>query len=114
MDRQPICDRAPMKFADLLRTPACGSIAEQQRLSGRRFWEELDRTGISRWQPGGPIPVSGPWLLIGLAPSWSTYDLELVDSIVEEVTDPKRHLQVSFFDVSALHKQADIERYIPE
>jgi hypothetical protein len=58
--------------------------------------------------------VSGPWLLIGLAPSRSTYDLELVDSMVEEVTDPKRHLQVNFFDVSALHKQADIEQYIPE
>ena len=58
--------------------------------------------------------MSGPWLLIGLAPSWSTYDLELVDSILEEVTDPKRHLQVNFFDVSVLHKQADIEQYIPE
>jgi hypothetical protein len=102
-----------MKFADLLRTPASGLIGDQQRQSGQRFWQGLDRTDIGRWKPGVPIPTSGFWLLIGLAPSWSTYDLELVDSIVEKVTDPKRPVQVGFFDVSDLHNQADIDLYIP-
>ena len=91
---------------------ALSRIEEQQRQSGRRFWEELERKGISPWQSGGPIPPSGLWLLIGLAPSWSIYDLELVDGILDEVTDPMRDSQVSFFDVSCLHKQDDIDLYI--
>jgi hypothetical protein len=102
-----------MKFTDLLRAPACRSIDDQQRQAGQRFWQELDQMGIGHWKPGGPIPASGLWLLIGVAPSWSTYDLELVDSIVEKVTDPKRHLQVGFFDVSVIGKEADIDLYIP-
>jgi hypothetical protein len=69
--------------------------------------------GIGHWKPGGPIPASGLWLLIGLAPSWSPYDLELVDSIVEKVTDPKGPVQVGFFDVSDVHDQAEIDLYIP-
>jgi hypothetical protein len=69
--------------------------------------------GIGCWQSGGPVPTSGLWLLIGLAPSWSVYDLELVDSIVEKVTDPERHVQVGFFDVSGVQDQADIDSYIP-
>jgi hypothetical protein len=102
-----------MKFADLLRAPACRSIDDQQNQSAQRFWQELDQMGIGHWKPGGPIPASGPWLLIGLAPSWSTYDLELMDSIVEKVTDPKGPIQVGFFDVSDVHDQADIDLYIP-
>jgi hypothetical protein len=102
-----------MKFTDLLRAPACRSIDDQQRQSGQRFWQELDQMGIGHWKPGGPIPASGLWLLIGVAPSWSTYDLELVDSIVEKVTDPERHVQVGFFDVSGVQDQADIDSYIP-
>lgn len=102
-----------MKFADLLKTPVCGSIGEQQTQSGRRFWAELERAGIRRWQPGQAVPASGTWLLIGLAPSWSMRDLELMDTIVANVTDPKRLLQVSFFDVSAPHGQADVGLYVP-
>jgi hypothetical protein len=78
------------------------------------------RFGFSSWQPGAPIPASGLWLLIGLAPAWSVYDLELMDNIIDrkrgkgqKLVDHKGSVQIGVFDVAGLHAPSDVEQYIP-
>jgi hypothetical protein len=101
-----------MKFADLLKRPTDKPPEIQQREAGLNFWAEFKRVGMSRWSPGQPVPQSGAWLLIGLAPSWSTYDLDLVDQLIDTISRTKT-AQTSFFDVDDICKSADINLYIP-
>jgi hypothetical protein len=114
MDRQWIVDAWPMKLTDLLlKDTGTPSPRELQGRAQKRFWEIVGEGGLKRWRKGDERPLSGRWVLIGLAPAYSVRDLELAETIIETIKGKKASAEFQLFDLLDVADIADMQNFIP-
>lgn len=105
-----------MKFSDLHAIPPghrmrLRTAAAIQRLASRRFPATLQAKGLRLADLARPRPHASPYLLIGVEPSYSQYDLKLLDDVCTAIAENARDV-VEFFDMRGTSLE-QLEAVIP-
>ena len=103
-----------MKFVDLLRYVRDGiaGVAETQRIARAQFPSLVRESNLVLWRQG-EIAEYPCRIVLGVAPSYSIPDLELLDIVdrcIAEQPEPKFRVEV--FDIIDCPDMASLEKYI--
>ncbi len=100
-------------FVDLLLKASEHPVRAQQK-AAELFPSLVVMSKMRLWRIGDSVPDVGSSILIGVAASWSLYDLQLLDDLNKRLTSASELIdQVDVFDVSDCKEMKDFENYIP-
>ena len=105
-----------LSFLELL-APQGGETPDQtQRRAHLLFGKRVEDSPFSLWQPGDPIDPSGLRILVGVADSYSSFDLLLLDALAQIYRESALAVsllpKIDVFSVCDLELD-DIARFVP-
>src|SRR5436305_8897678 len=97
------------RFLDLTHRP---HVPEDPYEPDRLFPAYVDDSPFLLWRLGDPIPRRGVFVLLGVA-TWSGYDMQLLDTLQEEIAHKHQYPAVAVFNAGILTSQEAIAEHIP-
>lgn len=92
-----------------------GSIAQQAHAAREEFPRMVRRSNLHYWRLGDPILTEGTRFLIGLAVTFSLYDLRFADIVNEALSKPPNNAKrVDVFDILDCQTWDELNGYFGE